>query len=114
MCCFNKFILFTTNVIIFVFGVAVIAISSVTISRASGYNELLREGTVALPIIILCFGIFITLFGFMGCLGALWQNKCMLYTYAIIVLSTLPWRNRSGHTFNRSSRNNERLSAGHT
>lgn len=83
--CVNKLFLVVLNFIIFVVGVAVIALASVVINRSSQYGQLFLEGIFTLPILVLIVGIVITLLGFFGCCGAMKENSCMLYSYAFIV-----------------------------
>ncbi|XP_066951441.1 CD63 antigen-like [Macrobrachium rosenbergii] len=89
MGCISKFTLFVTNFIVFGVGVAVVALASIVISKDNTYGVLLSEGTFALPIIILIAGLIILLIGFLGCCGAAQESRCMLYTYAVIVLILL-------------------------
>ncbi|KAB7506463.1 CD63 antigen [Armadillidium nasatum] len=66
-------------------GAGVIALSSIVIHRSSQYGDLFLKGILTLPILILIAGLIITLLGFFGCCGAMRENTCMLYTYAVIV-----------------------------
>jgi len=83
--CVNKLFLVVLNFIIFAVGVGVVALASIVIHRSSEYGELFLDGILTLPIWTLIVGIVITLLGFFGCCGAMRENSCMLYTYAVIV-----------------------------
>lgn len=86
MCC-GKFFLFVLNFVVLGVGVGLVTLSSMVIHRSSQYGELMMDGILTLPIWTIVVGVIISLIGFFGCCGALKQNKCMLYLYAIIVLA---------------------------
>jgi len=83
--CVNKLFLVVLNFIIFAVGVGVVALASIVIHRSSEYGELFLDGILTLPLWTLIVGVVITLLGFFGCCGAMRENSCMLYTYAVIV-----------------------------
>jgi len=89
MGCFSKFFLFVLNFIVFVLGAVVIALASLVLYHGDQFKQLLDTGAFAVPIILLAFGVLITLIGFFGCAGAMCERPCMLYTYAGIVLVLL-------------------------
>jgi len=84
--CINKTLLYILNLVLFLFGLAVVVIASIALSKTSEFGDLLTEGTFTLPIIVLIVGIFILLLGFFGCCGAKKENSCMLYTYSTVLL----------------------------
>jgi len=86
MGCFNKFVLFVLNFVVFLVGAAVVVVASLTIHKGNEFGALLSGGIVTLPIIILLAGLAILLIGFLGCCGAMKENSCMLKTYALVVL----------------------------
>ncbi|KAL7639826.1 UNVERIFIED_CONTAM: hypothetical protein RMT77_009239 [Armadillidium vulgare] len=79
----NKFVVTVFSVLIFILGLVVIALASITIERHSKYVEKFAEGTVTFPIIVLVFGVFITLNGLCGFCGAVGDNPTCLYVYGI-------------------------------
>jgi len=89
MGCFTKFFLFVLNFIVFGLGVAVITLSSLIIHHGKQFQDLIDSGTFTVPVVLLVFGVIITLIGFFGCAGALRESPCLLYTYATIVLLLL-------------------------
>ncbi|CAL4062772.1 unnamed protein product [Meganyctiphanes norvegica] len=86
MGCCNKLALFLLNFVVFLLGVAVVVVASLVISKGDAWSELLQDGNMNLPIVVLAFGAAVLLIGFLGCCGALRQNACMLNMYAVIVL----------------------------
>jgi len=89
MGCFTKFFLFVLNFIVFALGVSVITLASLILHHGSQFKDLLDEGTLTVPIVLLVFGVVITFIGFFGCFGALRESPCLLYSYASIVLVLL-------------------------
>jgi len=89
MGCFTKFFLFVLNFVVFALGVAVITLSSLILHHGTQFKDLIDSGTFTVPVVMLVFGILITLIGFFGCAGALRESPCLLYTYATIVLLLL-------------------------
>jgi len=89
MGCFTKFFLFVLNFVVFGLGVAVITLASLILHHGSQFKDLIDSGTFTVPVVLLVFGIFITLIGFFGCAGALRESPCLLYSYASIVLLLL-------------------------
>lgn len=82
----RKFLLFALNFLVFIAGGVIVALASIVINRTSTYSDLLQDGILTLPVIILIIGLAVGLIGFFGCFGAMRENKCMLYTYASIVM----------------------------
>lgn len=89
MGCFTKLALFIINFAIFAFGVAIVALASIIIHKDDTYRALLGDGVFTLPIIVLIGGLIIVIIGFLGCCGAMKESKCMLNTYAFIVIVLL-------------------------
>jgi len=84
--CINKTFLYVLNLLLFLIGLAVVVIASITLSKGSEWDLLLQDGIFTLPVIVLCVGIFVLLLGFFGCCGAKKENSCMLYTYSGVLL----------------------------
>merc|ERR1712179_157005 len=84
--CINKTVLLVLNLVLFLIGLGLVIVSSIALHLGGEFGELLEDGTLTFPIIILIVGIFILLLGFFGCCGAQKENACMLYTYSTVLL----------------------------
>ena len=82
----NRITLFVLNFLVFLVGAAVVVVASLTIHKGNEFGELLNDGVLTLPIIVLLGGLAILLVGFLGCFGAMKENSCMLKTYALIAM----------------------------
>lgn len=87
MCCCNKFALFLLNFLVFLLGTAIVVVASLVISKGDAWSDLLEDGNMNMPIVVLVFGAVVLLIGFLGCCGTLRQNACMLNMYALIVMA---------------------------
>ena len=68
-------------------GGVIVALASIVINRTKNYSDLLQDGILTLPVIILIIGLVVGLIGFFGCFGAMRENKCMLYTVSVKCLN---------------------------
>ncbi|VDN11057.1 unnamed protein product [Dibothriocephalus latus] len=81
-----KYATFAFNVVVFLFGLAIVIIGSVaTAFLNSNYGSFLQVSH-AIPVIALIVGIIIGLCGFLGCCGALQQSRLMLNIYALSLI----------------------------
>jgi len=102
--CMSRFVtwlLFTTNFLIFVLGLSVLGLSIWIIVDKPSFLDLFEQaGSVAdIPdsfnvevytsaaYILLVVSGLVVLFSFLGCCGAVKQNKCMLATYFTLILA---------------------------
>lgn len=98
----GKFFLITLNVLFLLLGLGLLIVGilmkvdSDVINKAEvtkalnevSFNGNLKLGNLAssLSILIICIGAFVLVVAALGCFGACCKNKCLLVTYAIIVL----------------------------
>ncbi|KAF0300896.1 Tetraspanin-11 [Amphibalanus amphitrite] len=82
-----KYLLFFSNFLILVGGVAVLAIGIWTVVDKTEFEQLLGTDLYASSAyIFVATGVVVTLISFLGCLGAIKEVRCMLFTYFIILL----------------------------
>ncbi|XP_030829578.1 CD63 antigen-like [Strongylocentrotus purpuratus] len=84
-----KYLMFIFNFIFFIFGLGIIVGGSLTLTLYSEYVDFTGNTGTAIPIALICIGVFIFLTGFFGCCGAVKENYCMLGTYAFIMVLLL-------------------------
>jgi CD63 antigen len=113
-----KFLMFVFNFLFVVCGIALIAIGSWVLASSSKYSKLFgEESYLAAPIILIVAGVIIFFIAFMGCCGAIKENRCMLITFGtfLILISILEiaagitgyvFRNSIDETVLRETRNN--------
>lgn len=82
-----KYMLFVFNFLFWVLGIVVLGVGIYSRIKAGNYDTLLGDGGVASAAnILIAAGVFVSLIGFVGCCGALKENKVMLIIYFILVL----------------------------
>lgn len=82
-----KYMLFAFNFLFWILGLAVLGVGIYSRIKAENYDSLLGEGGVASAAnILIAAGVFVALIGFVGCCGALKENKVLLIIYFILVL----------------------------
>ncbi|XP_051982668.1 tetraspanin-1-like [Xyrauchen texanus] len=97
MCCkgFLKTMMFIFNGVIFLAGAAVLAVGIwVTVDQVSllGFLDQIEDAPPELAqlanigYVLIGVGSFLALVGFLGCCGAIQENRCMLLSFFIIVL----------------------------
>lgn len=87
-----KFLMFVFNFLFVVCGIALIAIGSWVLATSSKYSKLFEEESfLAAPIILIVAGVVIFFIAFLGCCGAIRENRCMLITFGtfLILISIL-------------------------
>nr|BAN20687.1 tetraspanin, putative [Riptortus pedestris] len=83
--CTSKFILFFFNLIVVMLSAAILGIGIYAILNNKTYG-----GTLSTPaIIFIVIGCAITIVAFLGCWGAIQENRCYLHLYASILLVLL-------------------------
>ncbi|XP_013417132.1 CD151 antigen [Lingula anatina] len=89
-CCglfFLKYALCTFNIIFWLSGAAILAVGIWTVLARHHYVSLLATSIypVTTYILIVTGGIAVIM-GFIGCYGAIWENRCCLMTYAFFLV----------------------------
>lgn len=84
-----KFMLFFFNFIFFLCGLIIIIAASFFLASRNEYHYFTGESGIAVAVALICVGVFIFLTGFFGCCGAMRENYCMLFTYAVIIFCLL-------------------------
>ena len=56
-----------------------------SINSRSSFQGVTESSYDAIPIFILCLGLFVFLLSFLGLFGACKENKCMNGTYAVVL-----------------------------
>ncbi|XP_071488805.1 CD63 antigen-like isoform X1 [Diadema antillarum] len=84
-----KYLMFFFNFIFFVLGIGIIIGGSLTLTVYQEYVSFTGDTGTAIPIALICIGVFIFLTGFFGCCGAIKENYCMLGAYAAIMVVLL-------------------------
>jgi len=86
-CCMNfaKVFLITLNGIFGLLGLAMLGIGGYVMVEVKKYSGVTESSYDAIPIFILCLGLFVFLLSFLGLFGACKENKCMNGTYAVVL-----------------------------
>lgn len=86
-CCmsFAKVFLLTLNGIFGMLGLAMLGIGGYVMVEVKKYSGVTEDSYDAIPIFILCLGLFVFLLSFLGFFGAWKENTCMNGTYAVIL-----------------------------
>lgn len=85
-----KYLLFAFNLIFSLSGLAILIVGSVLLSKVTDWDHLVSDtdaGSTAPQITLIVVGVFIFLVATLGCCGAIRENRCMLITFAIFLLS---------------------------
>jgi len=86
---FAKTLMFIFNFIFWALGIAVLAVGIWTRVELGGssWKDLLEDSTIPNAAnLLIASGILVAIIGFFGCCGAIKENRCMLISYAILVL----------------------------
>lgn len=84
-----KYILFAFNLLFWATGCAVIAIGIYFVVHKL-YGSLFPDSpSITIGNVLILFGCVIMVFGFLGCMGAIKENKCLLLTFFILLLLIL-------------------------
>ncbi|KAJ8020102.1 CD63 antigen [Holothuria leucospilota] len=70
-------------------GLIIIIAASFFLASRNEYHYFTGESGIAVAVALICVGVFIFLTGFFGCCGAMRENYCMLFTYAVIIFCLL-------------------------
>ena len=91
-CCENilKYAIFLLNFVFFLASVGLISIGAYLEYQKSTYLSFLDSPYLNTSIVLIIIGVVMLVVSFFGCCGACTENKCMLMTYAtLLVLITL-------------------------
>ena len=80
-----KYIIFLVNFVIVVVSLALIGIGVYIELKMKKYFEFFSVPMISVPIILMVVGGIILVVSFLGCCGAITNNKCMMLTYATIL-----------------------------
>ncbi|XP_044762371.1 tetraspanin-5 isoform X5 [Coccinella septempunctata] len=82
-----KYMIFTFNVILWFFGLLVLAVGLWAWTEKDTFNNLGKVANIYLDpaFVLICIGALTFLIGFTGCVGALRENTCLLGMYALIL-----------------------------
>jgi len=80
-----KFLLVVFNFIFLLCGIGIIVLS---FGLPKSYNEFI-EGLHNVNILVIVVGVFISIFAFLGCCGAISENKCMVTLFIILLTGIL-------------------------
>jgi len=82
-----KYSLFAANIIILLGGIAVTAVGGVTLHDQTIFADLVDDSLYrSASYVLIGTGVFIMMFAFLGCYGAIKEVKCFLLTYIIVLL----------------------------
>ncbi|XP_075054270.1 leukocyte surface antigen CD53-like [Mixophyes fleayi] len=84
-----KYMLFGFNLLFWAVGCSVIAIGIYFVVHNIYGSLLSNNPTVTIGNVFILFGCVIMVFGFLGCMGAIKENKCLLLTFFILLLLIL-------------------------
>jgi len=88
-CCESlaKCIIILFNIVFCITGLLLICVGGYVQVSAGNYSDFQGEGfpTLNTPIAIIIVGVIIFVIAFFGCCGASKENKCMLYTYSMLL-----------------------------
>ncbi|XP_045483289.1 tetraspanin-5 isoform X3 [Harmonia axyridis] len=82
-----KYLIFTFNVVLWFFGLLVLAVGLWAWTEKDTFNNLGKVANIYLDpaFVLICIGALTFLIGFTGCVGALRENTCLLGMYALIL-----------------------------
>ncbi|KAE8622831.1 hypothetical protein XENTR_v10005407 [Xenopus tropicalis] len=84
-----KYLMFAFNFLFWVTGCSIIAIGIYFVVN-NIYGDLLTNNpSLTVGNALIAIGIIIMVFGFLGCMGAIKENKCLLLTFFILLLLIL-------------------------
>lgn len=85
-----KYLLFFFNLIFSLSGLAIIVVGGILLSNVSDFDTILGDinsGLTAPQITLIVIGVIIFIVATLGCCGAIRENRCMLITFAILLLT---------------------------
>ncbi|XP_045785236.1 23 kDa integral membrane protein-like isoform X1 [Maniola jurtina] len=83
---FVKYVLFFFNLVVALFGLAVIGVGVAVLLKWSVLTDLLRGHLTVAPWVFIVIGAIMFVIAFFGCCGAIRESHCMVVTYAIFLL----------------------------
>ncbi|CAH2217318.1 23 kDa integral membrane protein-like isoform X2 [Pararge aegeria] len=83
---FVKYVLFFFNLVVALFGLAVIGVGVAVLLKWSVLTDILRGHLTVAPWVFIVIGAIMFVIAFFGCCGAIRESHCMVVTYAIFLL----------------------------
>jgi hypothetical protein len=80
-----KYALFLFNLAFLIVGLALLVTGIFVLIKAKDFQDVF-ETPDGVSILIIIIGICVSVVSFFGCCGAVNEGKCMLYTYALVVI----------------------------
>jgi len=82
-----KYLLFVVNFIVWVCGIAVFGVGIYSRVKAGEWSDLMKEAAVVdAANLLIASGAIVMVIGFLGCCGAIKQNRPLLVVYTILLL----------------------------
>ncbi|GMT28676.1 hypothetical protein PFISCL1PPCAC_19973 [Pristionchus fissidentatus] len=80
-----KYLLFVSNLILWVCGLTLIICGSVLHLKFARLLDILGDERLSTPVLLLSLGALCTLLGFLGCCGAIRENYCLTVSFAVLL-----------------------------
>lgn len=81
------------NTIVFIFnflcalvGLVLIIVGSIFYAAIEEYHELTQNNLKVAPVLVIAVGVIVFIISFLGCCGVTQRSRCMLFSYATILL----------------------------
>lgn len=88
-----KYFLFAVNLIFFFVGIGLIGAGIFVATEVGSFKDAFEGGNfnfaIAIPVVGITLGLFVLIGSFMGCLGALKENTCMIKTFMFFLVIVL-------------------------
>jgi len=81
-----KYMLFFFNLLFAVLGVAMVVIGVVIRAKLVNYHDFIEYDLSSYPYILIGVGCVVFFIAYLGCCGAIKENSCMLFLYALILI----------------------------
>lgn len=92
-CCatMQKWTLWIINILLFIFGVVELGVGIYLLSGGGGLEFIsdLLDGNNQIAYAVLALGVCFIFLSFFGCAGAMWESKCLLWIYAVILFALI-------------------------
>ena len=81
-----KFLVLSFNVVFFLIGCAIIGLGTYMYLKMEDYLSFLGgTGFITSSIVLIVIGVIVALVSFMGIFAACLKNRCMLYTFSVLM-----------------------------
>jgi len=81
----TKYLLFIFNLLFWISGLALIIAGAVIQVKYTTYINFLGNSFLSAPTLLIVVGVFVTIFGFLGCCGAIRESHCMIMTFGVLL-----------------------------